>query len=476
VAFTDLSEGFPTAWNWSFGDGTFSEEQHPTHSYVLASNYTVSLVASNVFASDNRTVAEYVKVEPSTPAFDAEIILNSMPTTMFQGEHYIVDIKVNNTGTETWYADPANANLVFLQGLGGETGEAAKFNITHIPMIFTNETVAPGESYDFFFYVEAPDTIGNYTPEYQVASATGGVFGPVANATVNVIENPFHPVKQPDGSKLYTTTFGNTSSGVTVNIVGPRVYIDQIKASSFNDPRFLINPTLKSGVFNLELNESYSYADITLSYNPSGISDPSQLALGYFNESTGNYTFIPSTVDTTSHTVTTRVTPEDRVMSGSSIAALNKVQYQALPVTAQNEMGYIDIGQNDNWTIYPPVDSFFTTQFASGTAFPPGNYTILASGSYSNINSMPTNPDSDSDILNDYIELVDEGTNPLMKDSDDNAWTDGEEVNHIIWPLRTEQLMPDTDMNDLVESADLPCCRTVCPARPPSACFSIFMA
>jgi hypothetical protein len=51
-------------------------------------------------------------------------------------------------------------------------------------------------------------------------------------------------------------------------------------------------------------------------------------------------------------------------------------------------MGYIDIGPNDNWTIYPPVDSYATTYFGSGVNYPPGNYTILASGSYSNINLM----------------------------------------------------------------------------------------
>jgi len=42
--------------------------------------------------------------------------------------------------------------------------------------------------------------------------------------------------------------------------------------------------------------------------------------------------------------------------------------------------------------------------------------------------------------MNDYIELVDEGTNPLM---------------------------PDTDMNDLVECADRPSYRTVCPCPAP---------
>jgi hypothetical protein len=221
---------------------------------------------------------------------------------------------------------------------------------------------------------------------------------------VHVIENPFHPVLQPDGSKLYTTTFGNTSSGVSVNIVGPRVYIDDIKASSFNDPRYLINPALKSGVFNLELNESFSYADITINYDPAKTTTPSNLALGYFNESTGNYTFVPSTVDTTRHTVTSRVTPADLAMSGSSIAALDPIQYHALPAKAQNEMGYMDIGANDNWTIYPPVDSYATTSFGNGASFPPGNYTILTSGTYTsyyvqyigciNYVSADSNPDN----------------------------------------------------------------------------------
>ncbi|WP_292349949.1 PKD domain-containing protein [Methanoregula sp. PtaU1.Bin006] len=381
VNFTDISTGSPTSWNWSFGDGTFAEVQNPKHTYAAAGNYSVSLAVSNAGSSDSRTRTDYIAALPSGPEFDAEIILNSMPTTMFQGEHYIVDIKVNNTGTETWYADPASTNLVYLQGLGGPSGNASQFNITHIPMIFQNETVAPGESYDFFFYVKAPDTIGTYTPEYQVSSASG-TFGPVANATVNVIKNPFHPVLQPDGSKLYTTTFGNTSSGVSVNIVGPRVYIDDIKASSFDDPRFLINPALKSGVFNLELNESFNYADISIRYDPAKTTTPSNLALGYFNYTTGNYTFIPSTVDTTNHTVTSRVTPGDLAMRGSSIGALDPVQYHALPANAQNEMGYMDIGANDNWTIYPPVDSYATTSFANGASFPPGNYTILTSGSY----------------------------------------------------------------------------------------------
>ncbi len=35
-------------WRWSFGDGTFSSLQNPTHTYVAGGNYTVSLVATNL--------------------------------------------------------------------------------------------------------------------------------------------------------------------------------------------------------------------------------------------------------------------------------------------------------------------------------------------------------------------------------------------------------------------------------------------
>jgi hypothetical protein len=43
VAFQDLSEGKITKWKWDFGDGTFSEEQHPIHHYENAGMFIVTL-------------------------------------------------------------------------------------------------------------------------------------------------------------------------------------------------------------------------------------------------------------------------------------------------------------------------------------------------------------------------------------------------------------------------------------------------
>jgi PKD repeat protein len=378
VAFSDLSTGSPTSWNWSFGDGTFSEVQNPVHTYAGAGNYTVSLAATNAFTSDTRTVPEYVIIQPATSVFDASVESLSVSSAMFQGEHYLVDIRMNNTGTRAWSGNPASPDYVYLEGVGGSTGDAAKFNLTQIPMLFVNETVAPGEGYDFFFFMEAPEIIGNYSPAFQMTSYGYGPFGEIPNSSVSVIENPFNPVVQPDGSKLYTTTFGNLSSGMTVSIVGPKVYLDKLQTSSYQDPRFLINPSLKSGVFDFKLNDTFNYADITVKYDPAKVSNPANLSISYFNTTTGNFTFVPSTVDTVNHTVTARVT------HFSIYEVLDQIKYMALPFFAQNDMGYRDMGSNDNWTINPPLGSISGASFNNGENFPPGNYTIYTSGTYSN--------------------------------------------------------------------------------------------
>ena len=47
VQFTDMSTGFPTTWNWTFGDGNASTMQSPLHIYTAVGTYTVSLNVTN---------------------------------------------------------------------------------------------------------------------------------------------------------------------------------------------------------------------------------------------------------------------------------------------------------------------------------------------------------------------------------------------------------------------------------------------
>jgi len=66
VEFTDNSTGIPTAWKWSFGDGTTSREKNPEHQYLQGGNYKVTLTVVNVAGSSTVTKKNYIKVTTNT--------------------------------------------------------------------------------------------------------------------------------------------------------------------------------------------------------------------------------------------------------------------------------------------------------------------------------------------------------------------------------------------------------------------------
>jgi len=75
VRFTDASsdrDGSIVAWSWSFGDGSDSTAQHPTHVYERAGAYTVTLRVTD----DDGDV--------SSPASRTLIVENAAPTASFE--------------------------------------------------------------------------------------------------------------------------------------------------------------------------------------------------------------------------------------------------------------------------------------------------------------------------------------------------------------------------------------------------------
>jgi PKD repeat protein len=62
IQFIDTSQN-TTAWNWDFGDSTYSTQKNPMHTYSAAGNYTVTLTVSSENGTDSKTsiinVSEY---------------------------------------------------------------------------------------------------------------------------------------------------------------------------------------------------------------------------------------------------------------------------------------------------------------------------------------------------------------------------------------------------------------------------------
>ena len=140
LGFTDASTNTPTAWNWSFGDGTYSTVQNPRHTYSNAGNYSVTLSASNAAGTSTKTRANYIKVtgtslQTPTAAFSASPTSGNTPLN--------VTFTDSSTGTPTAW----NWNL----------GDGTKFYTTEL-RIHTYSTAG-----DYTVTLTVSNSAGNNT-------------------------------------------------------------------------------------------------------------------------------------------------------------------------------------------------------------------------------------------------------------------------------------------------------------------------
>lgn len=63
VQFSDLSKGSSTSWYWDFGDGEYSTEKEPLHTYKSPGIYSVHLTVKSSFNTHTEYKANYIIVE-----------------------------------------------------------------------------------------------------------------------------------------------------------------------------------------------------------------------------------------------------------------------------------------------------------------------------------------------------------------------------------------------------------------------------
>jgi PKD repeat protein len=106
VEFTDTSTDQPISWFWNFGDGTSSNLQDPTHTYITSGVYTVRLDATNnlgrCWYTSTITVSPLVASFTAIPTTglaspDKPLTVQFTDTTKFAGP--------NQPGYPQWYWD-----------------------------------------------------------------------------------------------------------------------------------------------------------------------------------------------------------------------------------------------------------------------------------------------------------------------------------------------------------------------------------
>ncbi|MDC0204889.1 S8 family serine peptidase, partial [Flavobacteriales bacterium] len=104
VSFTDESNYQPNYWQWDFGDGNTSNQQHPTHTYQNAGTYDVSLFVSNSLGQDSILHLSVVTI-------------NFMPAPItFNDTAYsspaIFSLTSTSSGAINWYADTLGSTSI----------------------------------------------------------------------------------------------------------------------------------------------------------------------------------------------------------------------------------------------------------------------------------------------------------------------------------------------------------------------------
>jgi PKD repeat protein/Tol biopolymer transport system component len=103
VAFTDLTINEPTWWEWTFGDGSFSFERNPTHTYTESGSYGVTLTVGN--ANGAAHLSRSITVLPPGSAFRNRYLLPAAARASgAEGAFFVTDLDIKNAGaTEATY-------------------------------------------------------------------------------------------------------------------------------------------------------------------------------------------------------------------------------------------------------------------------------------------------------------------------------------------------------------------------------------
>ncbi len=101
IEFTDTSINTPTSWLWNFGDGGTSTQQNPTHTFLTAGTFTITLTSTNDYGSDTETKINYITVVIPGLAPVSGFIVND--TTAYIGQTiYFTDQSLNAPTSWLW--------------------------------------------------------------------------------------------------------------------------------------------------------------------------------------------------------------------------------------------------------------------------------------------------------------------------------------------------------------------------------------
>ncbi len=175
IQFVDQSYNGATSWLWDFGDGTTSLLQHPLHSFPANGNYTIRLIATNLYGTDTIVKTNFIQIA------QMPILSSASQSRCNEGQ---VVLNATGSGIIEWYDSPSTTQSI-------ATGAS-----------FTT----PGLSQSKTYYVQ--NRVANNV-FYAAKTDNSGGGGYYAYATVHYLKfNCLHPYTLAS-VKVYAQTAGD---------------------------------------------------------------------------------------------------------------------------------------------------------------------------------------------------------------------------------------------------------------------------
>ncbi|TAE47633.1 MAG: PKD domain-containing protein, partial [Bacteroidetes bacterium] len=228
LQFVDLTVAdYPiSAWLWSFGDGTTSNQQNPVHTYAQPGTYTVTLTVTNILGCTDSETGSVEVLPPPVAAFTATPNEGCMPLTVAFDENAVGissavifwqwdfgDGNGSNVPNPVYtYEEPGTYTVTLTVLDGNGCGKDTSMTIQVLPLPLAN--------------FSAVNNIGCAPQQVQFTSLAGGAY-PIAgwlwkfgDGNTSALQNPAHTYAA-DG--LYTITLIVTDiNGCTDSLVRPQ--------------------------------------------------------------------------------------------------------------------------------------------------------------------------------------------------------------------------------------------------------------
>lgn len=190
IVFTNTSTGNPLSWSWSFGDGSTSILQNPTHTFPNSGSFSTNLIVTNSFGcSDTVQQPVFVNGPPLANAGpDVTICLGSNAT-----------ITANGGATYNWTP-------------GGMTGSTISVSPASDTTYYVTVTDGNG--------CTAIDSVNVFVNPLPIASVSPGVLICQGQSAVLVGSGGVSYSWNPSGNTNSTITVSpNTSTSYAVNVI-----------------------------------------------------------------------------------------------------------------------------------------------------------------------------------------------------------------------------------------------------------------